>query len=406
MNTHRTSTLWRSRVWTFVLMFGTASSAAQADAPARFRVHELTLGGSYARVAAIKEGTAVGAAKIPGDAEQHAFAWREGHGTIDLGTLGGTRSGANAVDGVQVVGTSLTAGDAEFHAFIWTPAGGMRDLGTLGGTFSTAESISEGVVVGYSSTPDEVFHAFRWTRQTGMVDLGALPGGTESLASDVQRGLTAGVSTVVGSDFRTRRAVAWDSWGQVFDLAGTPHDIDPVSGYIRDWGHTTDLQHGVVVGYFHGVPAPDYRIHAFVWTVPHGFHDLGVPPAFEESSAHATNGRLIVGQVSGGVVTHPFVWWRSGGSRDLGNIGSQDGPSFATDVNRDDWVVGAFVRPTIGGWGTFLWTPRVGMRDVTPAILPAGAFPVGIDDDGRIAVHDDQEDIGTTRSVVLVPRNL
>jgi probable HAF family extracellular repeat protein len=405
MNSNRVSTGWRSRVWwSLLLAVGTASTAAQADGPIRFKAHELTLGGSYSRVAAISDGTAVGSASIPGDAERHAFAWREDGGIFDLGTLGGTRAVASAVDGLHVVGTSLTAGDAEFHAFVWTPAAGMRDLGTLGGNYSEATSVSGGVVVGYSTVAAGDFHAFRWTRQTGMVDLGTLGNGVESAATRVERGLVTGWSTVVGNDFRTRRPVVWDPWGQVFDLVGTPFDIDPESGYVRDWGQALDVDRGVVVGYFHGVPAPDYRIHAFAWTVPHGFFDLGVPPGYTESFAYATNGELIVGQLSGGFMTHPFVWTRSGGFVDLGNLGNPNDVSFATAVNRNDWVVGLFTRPGIGGAGTFLWTRRTGMRDVTPALLPAGAWPVGIDDEGRIAVHDDQDELGTTRSAVLVPR--
>jgi len=84
---------------------------------------------------------------------------------------------------------------------------------------------------------------------------------------------------------------------------------------------------------------------------------------------------------------------------DLGTLG---GESEALDVNCDGQVVGRFVRPE-GGNGTFLWTMKGGMRDITPRRLTLGARPVGIDSEGRIAVHDDQGDVGTTRSVVLVP---
>jgi hypothetical protein len=64
-------------------------------------------------------------------------------------------------------------------------------------------------------------------------------------------------------------------------------------------------------------------------------------------------------------VQHPFVSTRAEGLRDLGTL---NGFSRAEAVNEDGWVVGYFVRPE-GGFGTFLWTPRTPMRDVTPATL-------------------------------------
>jgi len=253
-------------------------------------------------------------------------------------------------------------------------------------------------VVGESATASGDIHAFRWTRQTGMVDLGTLVGGAESSAAQTHRGLTAGWSTAQGNEIRTRRPVVWDPQGQLFDVVGTPLDIDPLEGWVRNAGQATGVHRGVVVGFFHATPAPDLFNHAFVWTVPHGFFDLGVPPDFQESFAFATNGTLIVGLLSAPDVQHPFVWSRSEDFLDLGTL---NGESRATAVNDDGWVVGQFVRPE-GGNGTFLWTRRTGMRDVTPAILSAGASPVGIDDDGRIAVQNNQE--GIARSAVLVPR--
>ncbi len=406
MDANLNSARSRSRVWILLLAIGTASTAVRADepvtalpadAPVRFTVHELTLGGSFSAVRAISDGTAVGAASTPGDAERHAFVWTEERGMRDIGTLGGTQSGAAAVDGMRVVGASLTAGDADFHAFIWTPDAGMKDLGTLGGTFSGASSISGGVVVGDSTTATGDVHAFRWTRETGMVDLGTLGGGAESSAMQVHRGLTAGSSSVQGTS--TRRPVVWDGSGQLFDVVGTPLDVDE-DGRVRNEGGATAVHRGVVVGDFRATPAPELFTHAFVWTVPHGFFDLGVPPGYRESFALATNGDSIVGLLAAQFEQRAFVWTRSDGFIDLGTLG---GDSRATAVNRHGWVVGTFVFPE-GGSGTFLWTRRTGMRDVTPprAILPFGAVPVGIDDEGRIAVSGQQEFDG--ESAVLVPR--
>ena len=91
------------------------------------------------------------------------------------------------------------------------------------------------------------------------------------------------------------------------------------------------------------------------------------------------------------------MWSRSDGFIDLGTL---NGESNATAVNHHGSVVGYFIRLE-GGFGTFLWTRRTDMRDVTPATM-ASAFPVGIDDEGRIAVVDDPRE--PTRSAVLIPR--
>jgi len=179
-------------------------------------------------------------------------------------------------------------------------------------------------------------------------------------------------------------------------VVGTPHDV--IDGAVRNAGRASGVHRGVVVGDFRATPAPEYFSHAF-WTVPHGFFDLSVPPGYQQSFARATNGNLVVGLLATQHEQRPFVWSRADGFLDLGTL---NGESNATAVNDDGWVVGYFVRPE-GGFGTFLWTRRAGMRDVTPAILPAGAHPVGIDDDGRIAVIGDPRE--PSRSAVLVPRN-
>jgi probable HAF family extracellular repeat protein len=405
MEANPNSARTRSRVWILLLAIASTAvwadepaTALRADVPARFTVHELTLGGSFSGVRAVSDGAAVGAASIPGDAARHAFVWTEERGIRDIGTLGGTQSVASAVDGMHVVGASLTAGDADFHAFIWSSNAGMRDLGTLGGTYSGASSISGGVVVGESTTATGDIHAFRWTRETGMVDLGTLGGGTESAAMQVNRGLTAGFSTVQGTS--TRRPVVWDASGQLFDVVGSPLDIE--DGRVRNEGQATAVHRGAVVGHFRATPAPELFIHAFVWTVPHGFFDLGVPPGYQESFAFATNGDLIVGALGTQFEQRPFVWTRSDGFIDLGTL---NGDSRAAAVNRHGWVVGSFILPE-GGSGTFLWARTTGMRDVTPAstIFPFGAFPVGIDDEGRIAVRDQRDFEIEGQSAVLVPQ--
>ena len=84
---------------------------------------------------------AMNTALLAGDAEAHAFVYRNGK-MDDLGTLGGTFSiGFQINNSGDIVGDSYTDGDAEDHAFMYRK-GKMTDLGTLGGFFSSAHGIN------------------------------------------------------------------------------------------------------------------------------------------------------------------------------------------------------------------------------------------------------------------------
>jgi probable HAF family extracellular repeat protein len=311
-------------VLSFLLILGSACYilATQPAEAQTFTVHELTLGGSRCRVAAISNGRAVGWATTPGDAKIHAFTWTEAGGMVDLGTLGGTRAEAGAVDGDRVVGASFTRGNAEIHAFSWTPTEGMRDLGTLGGTFGGADGVSGGEVVGTSTTASGELHAFRWTAASRMVDLGTLSRGTESSAVRVHQGLIAGFSTTHGDANRTRRPVAWNAAGEIIDIVGEPFDLLS-GGFVRGNGEAVDVRDGVVVG-FSRISTPDLDEHAFAWTAATGKVDLGTLPGDNVSFAHGTSNGQVVGFSSGfqgGSVGHPFSWTPTGGMIDLGTLG-------------------------------------------------------------------------------------
>ena len=389
-------------VLSFLLILGSACYilAPQPAEAQTFTVHELTLGGSQCKVEAISNGRAVGWATTPGDAEIHAFTWTEAGGMVDLGTLGGTRAGASAVDGDRVVGFSLTKGNAESHAFSWTPTEGMRDLGTLGGTHSGASGVSGGEVVGESTTASGEIHAFRWTAVGGMVDLGTLSGGTQSSAVKIHQGLVAGWSTTSGDAIRTRRPVAWNAAGEIIDIVGEPFDLLS-GGFVRGNGEAVDVRDGVVIGHSR-ISTPDLEEHAFAWTAATGKVDLGTLPGDNVSFAHGTSNGQVVGfssRFQGGSVGHAFSWTPSGGMIDLGTLG---GHAEATHVNSGK-VVGLFLDVVPSGPRAFLWTVEDGMVNVTPPDFTTGARPVGIDAAGRIAVTDDNTDIGIARSAVLVP---
>lgn len=122
-----------------------------------------------------------------------AFIWHDGV-FDDLPPLSGSASLAYAInDKGWVVGYSETA-DHEAHATLWRKRV-PTDLGTVGGALSIAQSINErGQVVGWGY--GENFEIRAWLWEQGQIhNLGTLPGGTTSIAFDINRfGVIVGLS--------------------------------------------------------------------------------------------------------------------------------------------------------------------------------------------------------------------
>lgn len=138
---------------------------------------------------------------VAGIKNGHAASYDLNSGTMtDLGTLGGATSHANAVnDDGLVVGQSQTAGN-QFHAFAYDPdTGVMSDLGTLGTTYSEAYGVNDdGNVVGRASGGD-AHGFFSWSFGRSMTDVGTLPGGSFTVAYDINNSdLVVGSASVLG----------------------------------------------------------------------------------------------------------------------------------------------------------------------------------------------------------------
>jgi probable HAF family extracellular repeat protein len=139
---------------------------------------------------------------VAGIDDGHAATYDMNTGTVnDLGTLGGATSHANAVnDDGLVVGQSHTAGN-QFHAFVYDPdTDVMSDLGTLGTTYSEAFGVNDdGNVVGRASGGD-AHGFFSWSFGRSMTDVGTLPGGSFTIAYDINNSnLVVGSANVLGS---------------------------------------------------------------------------------------------------------------------------------------------------------------------------------------------------------------
>jgi probable HAF family extracellular repeat protein len=374
---------------------------AADDRPLRrarnYELYELTLNGEHCRVNGIDAGAAVGTCNTPDRTAGRAFIWTKETGVVDIGTLGGSSAGAGAIDGRRVAGSSSTTGDTASHVFSWTAEAGMLDLGTLGGDGAGANGISGEAVVGESLTAAGDIHAFSWTPLNGMIDLGTLASGTESSAADIHGDLIAGWSAV---GIPGRRPVAWRTTGEMIDLVGEPIELAGV--FVRGDGQATAVRNGLVVGYRRIAPSEQSR--AFAWRDGQGLVDLGLVPGSIESFAFDTDGRWVVGQLSGdittGYSTRAFIWSETHAMK---AITPASITARATHVSNGR-VVGFYSSSQTNGSQTFLWTRQGGLVDVTPLDFPPGTMPIGIDAEGRIAIISSDEDQFNIRSFVLIPK--
>jgi probable HAF family extracellular repeat protein len=396
------------RAVTLAILFGIAQvigmsavDAAEIRPARHYDTHLLTLNGQQCRVFDISEGRAVGWCHAPQYGMRQAFAWTQQTGVVALGTLGGSTSWGEVVDGPNIAGSSSIAGDTQMHAFL-TQGGDMLDLGHLGGGLAFPRGVYRSNVVGESTTVTGDYHAFLATPSEGIRDLGTLANGTESSVTAIHGGLIVGWSATFESQIRTRRPVAWTLDGQIIDLA-PDQPIEMVEdGWVRSFGIATDVRNGLIAGY--RLTYPEMKGRSFVWTRSTGRRDLPLAPGSDENFANATDGYHVVGQASGlnetyGYTTQAFVWTPHHG---VAAITPPSIQAVATHVAAGR-VVGYYGS---NGLRIFLWTRKQGLMDVTPSGFTFGPRPVGIDNQGRIAVVYEDEDPNVVRSAVLVPRRL
>ncbi len=141
----------------------------------------------------------VGSSSSVNSWDLHAFWYKHGVATLDLGTLGGAQSEALGVspDGGVVVGWAENA-SGQWRAFGWMQAMGMQDLLTPGTTPSQALKVSTcgRVIVGWFRVGHALNHAFRWTPGAGLEDLNA------TYASLLANGSVLYAATDVSADGR------------------------------------------------------------------------------------------------------------------------------------------------------------------------------------------------------------
>ena len=141
-----------------------------------------------------------------------------------------------------------------------------------------------------------------------MLNLDVLPGGTRSIARDVNDSdEVAGTSSSSGGD----RAVLWTNSGNVVDLGTLAGDWASEAAAINN--------NGEVVGYSKGPRG----MHAFIWSRNGGMQELGILQGGNSSRAMDISDRgEVVGSSSSGSGDHAFIWTKRTGIKDLNSADS------------------------------------------------------------------------------------
>ena len=229
-------------------------------------------------------GQVVGTSSTP-SFDLRAFIWQNGV-MSDAGALTGSTGSSAAHD---ITNRGLMVGSShdslifpnETHAFAsffpcnqplpTSPA--QWDMGTLGGDFATAYAVNElGNVVGQSRlTGTFAANAFFASGPTAtLIDLGTLPGGTSSLAQDINdRGIVVGYAEIFNSSLGLfgSRVTAWRRVGGQWGIA----DLGTFNNHLYNEASGVNNQ-GDIIGraYTNGAAEP------FLWTggVYHNLNNL------------------------------------------------------------------------------------------------------------------------------------
>jgi probable HAF family extracellular repeat protein len=354
---------------------------------------------------------------------EHPVVWHNNVLT-DLGVLPGGTNG-------QTVGISATGliagfsenglidpltGQPEGVAVLWE-GGKVTNLGTVpGGTESLGIAVNDrGQVVGFSSNdiPDSFSfagfptqtRAFLWEKGA-IRDLGTL-GGPDAFAGCINES------------------------GQVVGFSYTDSNVNPVtqvpSGHAFLWqdGEMTDLGTlgGTLSGSFVGnilcginsrgqvVGASnlsgDLVTHPFLWSKTEGMKDLGTLGGTFGHPDWINDAGEVVGfsLTSGDLVGHAFLW-RGGVMTDLGTVGT-DPDSEGNSINAQGQVVGTSFDLAAGvDLHGFLWEHGGPIVDLNTLVPPGSGLTVrsvlDINDRGEIAGNGVLPN-GDLHAVLLIP---
>jgi len=296
---------------------------------------------------------------VPAYAQHHHYKF------IDLGTFGGPASYfSNGLDGIlnpqgTAVGWADTSIPDAFPAFCYNidcfvsraflvHNGKRVELDRLSDVASSAAFwiTANGIVGGNSQNGEEdplipgwgEFRAVLW-RHGKIIDLGTLDGGHESALSGVNsKGQAVGLSmNLVADDFSLigpglfptqTRAFLWQK-GEMRDL-GTLGGDDALASFINERGQVVGISYtNTTPNASTGVPTID----PFLWE-DGSMIDLGSLGGTNCNVLGFNNRGEVVGtsNLSGDVISRPFLWTKKHGMEDLGTLGGNTGqPNWIND---------------------------------------------------------------------------
>ena len=346
---------------------------------------------------------------------------------VDLGTLGGPFSIAFDVNNVgRVVGSALTS-DGLQHAARWSQGTAM-DLGTLGGLNSQASGRAENPDLAIlSDTRDNdplgedfcALHSGQICRAALWHDgvLTELPtlGGINSAALEINgRGEIVGAAedgtldaTCVAPQRSHFQAVVWGANGEIHKLPPLPGDEVGLALKNNDRGQvvgTSGMCSNTIFAGFALGP------HAVLWDhgSPINLGNLGAPENVNVAADINNSGTVVGGASFPDGSTHPFMWTKATGIRDLGLMSADpaDAANTPFSINDRGQMVGGSCDVTLATCRAYIWQDGVmtDLNDLVPADAPLYLIsPFGINSDGTITGLAIVKSTGEAHAFLAVP---
>ncbi|MES2359700.1 MAG: hypothetical protein V4529_15295 [Gemmatimonadota bacterium] len=346
---------------------------------------------------------------------------------IDLGTLGGSFSIAFDINNVgRAVGSSLTP-DGFQHAARWYQ-GTTTDLGTLGGLNSQASGRAESPDLAILSDTREndplaedfcalhsgqICRAARW-HDGALTELPTL-GGVNAAALEINnRGEIVGAAedgtadaTCMAPQKSHFQAVVWGPKGEIQKLPPLPGDEVGIALKNNDRGQVVGTSGMCSNTNFSGFALGP---HAVLWDhgSPIDIGNLGAPENVNVAADINNNGTIVGGASFPDGSTHPFMWTKATGMRDLGLMSAdpRDAANTPFSINDREQMVGGSCDITLATCRPYIWQHGVmtDLNDLIPADAPLYLIsPFSISGDGEITGLAIVKSTGEAHAFLAVP---
>jgi probable HAF family extracellular repeat protein len=321
------SACWKRRLLLSLVALATAASAVPASPAANatktsYRVVQLS---AFTGNAAINAKGQVAFTELVQGATRAKFY--DGKMVRDIGTLGGSYARIAAINDLgQIAGTSSLRGAGQvLHAFRWSKETGMTDLAAVGTGNSSATDINNRGLVTGTAEFRRGTHAFRWAPAYGMWDMVSVNNRTLGNAFNDRGDIVGTAEPRPGAG---QQAMAWTMWG-----------VMPIKPFSTMYSTSHDINNaGQIVG--SAAFGEGGKEVAFLARAYYGTIDLGVPGPTRASADKINEGGVVIGSSVAPGGTRGFVWSGEHGLKVFGRIGLDRTSTVA--LNNLDQVVGGF----------------------------------------------------------------